>query len=132
MLNDDTAPACSSWPRNWPTLARSSKWSISRQLGQQQETLDQAEQKMQEWQDLWDQFRREFHQVHEAAQIENRGIEHIERQVQRTEQQRVRLQQELDGLDTSAAVREINELEGAVEARCRRVRRDHGPGADTR
>ena len=72
---------------------------------------------MQEWQDLWDQFRREFHQVHEAAQIENRGIEHIERQVQRTEQQRVRLQQELDNLDASEAIREIDALEGSVEAR---------------
>ena len=89
----------------------------NRQLQQQQETLDRAEEKMQEWQDLWDQFRREFHQVHEAAQIENRGIEHIERQVQRTEQQRVRLQQELDNLDASEAIREIDALEGSVEAR---------------
>ena len=89
----------------------------NRQLQQQQETLERAEGKMQEWQDLWDQFRREFHRVHEAAQIENRGIEHIERQVQRTEQQRARLQQELDNLDTSEAVREINQLEGSVEAR---------------
>ena len=41
----------------------------------QQERLDLAEVQMQEWQELWDEFRREFHQVHEAAQIENRGIE---------------------------------------------------------
>ena len=73
--------------------------------------------KMQEWQELWDQFRREFHQVHEAAQIENRGIEHIERQVQRTDQQRARLQQELENLDSSAAIREITVLEASVAAR---------------
>ena len=91
--------------------------SGNERLRQHQQALDDAEVKMQEWQELWDQFRREFHQVHEAAQIENRGIEHIERQVQRTEQQRARLQQELDNLDMSEAVREINELESAVEGR---------------
>ena len=87
------------------------------QLQQQQQDLDKAEAQMQEWQELWDEFRREFHQVHEAAQIENRGIEHIERQVQHTEQQRARLQQELDGLDSSEAVREIDRLEIEVEGR---------------
>lgn len=91
--------------------------SGNQRLRLQQEQLDLAEIKMQEWQDLWDQFRREFHQVHEAAQIENRGIEHIERQVQRTEQQRTRLQQELETLDMSAAVREISVLEASVEGK---------------
>ena len=91
--------------------------SSNDKLQQQQAALDQAEQKMQEWQELWDQFRREFHQVHEAAQIENRGIEHIERQVQHTDQQHARLQQELDNLDASEAVREIAELESGVAAR---------------
>jgi chromosome segregation protein len=91
--------------------------SDNQQLQQQQQALDRAEAKMQEWQELWDQFRREFHQVHEAAQIENRGIEHIERQVRHTEQQRMRLQQELDNLDSSDAVREIDQLEIEVEAR---------------
>ncbi len=85
-------------------------------LQQQQQQLEQAETKMHEWQELWDQFRREFHSVHEAAQIENRGIEHIERQVQRTEQQRARLQQELDSLDAEAAVREIDELQASANA----------------
>jgi chromosome segregation protein len=90
--------------------------SSSNDLQQQQQAQEEAEQKMQDWQELWDQFRREFHHVHEAAQIENRGIEHIERQVQRTDQQRLRLQQELDNLDATAAVREISELEADVAA----------------
>jgi len=85
-------------------------------LRQQQLALTQAEEKMQEWQELWDQFRREFHRVHEAAQIENRGIEHIERQVKHTEQQRLRLQQELENLDASEAMQEIDQLEANVEA----------------
>ena len=86
-------------------------------LQRQQEALDRAEAKMQEWQELWDEFRREFHQVHEAAQIENRGIEHIERQVRHTEQKREQLQLELDTLNRSEAVKEFTELESAVEAR---------------
>ena len=86
------------------------------ELQQHQLTAADAEQKMQEWQDLWDQFQRKFHQVHESAQIENRGIEYIERQVQHTDQQRGRLQQELDGLDASDIVQEIDELENGVEA----------------
>jgi chromosome segregation protein len=90
--------------------------SSSNNLQQQQQAQQEAEEKMVEWQELWDQFRREFHHVHEAAQIENRGIEHIERQVQRTDQQRVRLQQELDNLDATVAVREISELEASVDA----------------
>ena len=90
--------------------------SSNQNLEQQQAAAAQAEEKMHEWQELWDQFRREFHQVHESAQIENRGIEHIERQVQRTEQQRLRLQSELDTLDASEAVQEIDQLESSVEA----------------
>ncbi len=90
--------------------------SGSNHLQQQQQAQETAEGKMQEWQEHWDQFRREFHHVHEAAQIENKGIEHIERQVQRTDQQRLRLKEELGNLDATAAVREINELEAGVAA----------------
>ena len=63
-----------------------------------------------------DSFRREFHQVHESAQIENRGIEHIERQIRHSEQRREKLQNELNQLDSSVFEREIRELEGQVEA----------------
>ena len=85
-------------------------------LAGRQEALARAETRMQEWQDLWDEFRREYHQAHEAAQIENRGIEHIERQVRHTDERRGRLREELDRLDASAAIREIGELEDRVEA----------------
>ena len=86
------------------------------ELESKETALHEAEDKMQEWQELWDEFRREFHQVHEAAQIENRGIEHLERQVQRTDQQRARLQQELDQLDATDAVQQIDALESEVDA----------------
>ena len=86
-------------------------------LQQQEETFATAESNMQAWQEQWDQFRREFHQVHESAQIENRGIEHIERQVSLADQRRTRLQEELNGLDASAFVQEINSLEAGIEAK---------------
>ena len=87
-----------------------------RRLQQAEQDAADSEGKMAEWQEIWDQFRREFHQVHESAQIENRGIEHIERQVRHTDERRGRLQQELDGLDASEIVREIDALENDVEA----------------
>ncbi len=79
--------------------------------------LEQAEREMAAWQDQWDIFRREFHQTHESAQIENHGIEHIERQLQQSQKRSNRLQEELQTLDTSTFDREIIELAQAVEAR---------------
>ena len=86
-------------------------------LQEHQQAVAAAETAMHEWQELWDEFRREYHEIHEAAQIENRGIEHIERQVEHTSRQRAKLSQELDQLDASAAVSEIDALESSVEAR---------------
>ncbi len=82
---------------------------------QQQSVLSEAESAMHLWQDLWDNFRRDYHQVHELAQIENRGIEHIERQISQSDQQRQRLQQELSGLESSDFNDQIAQLENAVE-----------------
>ncbi|MCP4188555.1 MAG: chromosome segregation protein SMC [Gammaproteobacteria bacterium] len=82
-----------------------------------EDSLAQVEQEMTTWQDQWDAFRREFHQVHESAQIENRGIEHIERQVQQSQKRSNRLHEELQTLDTTAFNREIIELEQSVEAK---------------
>ena len=80
-------------------------------------SVSSAETEMAGWQDQWDNFRRDFHQVHESAQIENRGIEHIERQVQQAQKRSARLQEELQSLDTSAYDSEIIELEQSIEAR---------------
>jgi len=76
-----------------------------------------VESEMANWQDQWDSFRRDFHQVHESAQIENRGIEHIERQVQQAQKRNSRLQEETQSLDTSAYDREIVSLEQSIDAR---------------
>jgi chromosome segregation protein len=86
-------------------------------LEERQQAVAAAEGQMHDWQENHDEFRREYHRVHEAAQIENRGIEHIERQVQHTDSRRSRLREELEQLDASAEVREIDALESRVEAR---------------
>jgi len=86
-------------------------------LSSYETNLTEAETGMAGWQDEWDVFRRDFHKVHESAQIENRGIEHIERQVQQSQKRNNRLQEELQSLDTSGFDREILELEQNVEAK---------------
>ncbi len=94
-----------------PSLA-----AAGEELERLQLALDEAESAMQQWQELWDQYRREYHQLHESAQIENRGIEHIERQVRHTEERRARLAQELETLDASELIKDIDTLESRVEA----------------
>ncbi len=86
-------------------------------LQQQQLESTEAEGNMSNWQDQWDQFGREFHQAHESVQIENRGIEHIERQVTQSGQRRKRLLEELELLDTSSIDPEIEQLERLADAK---------------
>jgi chromosome segregation protein len=76
----------------------------------------EAESQMSSWQEVWDQFRRDFHTIHESAQIENRGIEHIERQIRLSQQREERLQEELNSLDTSETENEIIKLENLIES----------------
>ena len=87
------------------------------QLKTEEAKQQQVESEMSAWQEQWETFRREFHRVHESAQIENRGIEHIERQVQQAHKQSSRLQQEMQGLNPSGHEQEIQELEHSIEAR---------------
>jgi chromosome segregation protein len=91
--------------------------TMGKELEINQQAATQAENDMNTWQEKWDRFNRNFHQVHESAQIENRGIEHIERQVDQSSRRRGRLQEELQSLDVSAYDREIETLELDTEAK---------------
>ena len=91
--------------------------TIGKELELNQQAVTQTENDMTAWQEKWDAFNRNFHQVHESAQIENRGIEHIERQVDQSSQRRGRLQEELQSLDISAYDSEIETLELDAEAK---------------
>jgi chromosome segregation protein len=91
--------------------------SATTEFQMQEQASVQAETDMSVWQEKWDQFRRDFHKIHESAQIENRGIEHIERQLRQSDQRREKFQVELKTLDTSAFDQEIINLEQQVEAK---------------
>ena len=90
---------------------------LVKELEISEQAASQSESDMNAWQEKWDQFNRDFHKIHESAQIENRGIEHIERQVDQSAQRRVRLQEELLSLDTTAYDSEIESLELRAEAK---------------
>ena len=91
--------------------------AMTKELEQREQLVVETENEMNAWQETWDQFNREFHAVHESAQIENRSIEHIERQLHQSHQRRSRLQQELNTLDTASQVKEIAALEQNSEAK---------------
>ena len=91
--------------------------SSTAEFQMQEQASVQAEADMAAWQEKWDQFRRDFHKIHESAQIENRGIEHIERQLRQSDQRREKFQAEFKTLDTSAFDQEIINLEQQAEAK---------------
>lgn len=82
-----------------------------------QQAVIESETGMSSWQEQWDQFSREYHQAHESVQIENRGIEHLERQVTQSEARRKRLLDELDSLDISSIEPVIEQLQRQADAK---------------
>jgi chromosome segregation protein len=99
------------------TLIRPKLEAMMNELAVREETATRTEFEMNTWQENWDLFNSDFHQIHESAQIESRSIQHIETQVQQVEQRRNRLQQELEGLDTSSYSQAIKTLENQAEAK---------------
>ncbi len=91
--------------------------AMTNELAVREETATRSEIEMNTWQENWDLFNSDFHQIHESAQIESRSIQHIETQVQQAEQRRNRLQLELEGLDTSSYSKKIKTLENQAEAK---------------
>jgi chromosome segregation protein len=87
-------------------------------LGQQYEQAQQArvdaEQAMSAWQQSWDSFNQQYHQAHQAVQVENKGIEHIERQVVQGNQRLARMQAEHESLDVSEFDRQLAELDEKI------------------
>jgi len=98
-------------------LIRPELEAMMKEFEQRERSAAQTENEMHNWQEIWDQFNRDFHAVHESAQIENRSIELVERQVQQSQQKRDRLEAELKTLDTSPQVEEIEALEQNSEAK---------------
>ena len=90
------------------------------ELGQAYETAQkaqiEAENRMNQWQGEWDEFNQHYHKAHQSVQVENKAIEHIERQILQGDQRMNRLHAEKDGLDLHAWDEQINELDARVQA----------------
>ncbi|MFV2032734.1 MAG: chromosome segregation protein SMC, partial [Gammaproteobacteria bacterium] len=86
-------------------------------LEEHQQAVTEVEGNMTGWQDQWDRFNREYHQVHESVQIENRGIELTEKQAVQAGQRRKSLLDELATLESSSIDPEIERLELQSDAK---------------
>ena len=69
-----------------------------------------AEQRMQEWQEAWDDFNRRAAEPTQTAQVERSQIEHMERQMERARQRADRLEEERERLNDDGLTDEIEEL----------------------
>jgi len=82
-----------------------------------QQAQQQAEIQMTDWQSQWDEFNQQYHQAHQAVQVENKAIEHIERQVLQSDQRIARLNTEKESLDVHSFDAQIEQLGEQCEAK---------------
>ncbi len=83
---------------------------------QAQQAQIEAENQMNQWQGEWDEFNQHYHKAHQSVQVENKAIEHIERQILQADQRMNRLRGEKDSLDLHAWDQQIAELDDKVKA----------------
>lgn len=81
------------------------------------ETLSQAEQAMQSWQNEWEAFNQQAAEPAQTAQVERTRINHLEQQGGNLERRLQRLDEELGRLDDSQLLAEITELENTEALR---------------
>jgi len=90
-----------------------------KQAIKQQEYLENAltesEHAMLTWQKEWDEFNKQFHDVQQAAQLENKSIEHIEKQLLQLNNRLNSFKVELKTLDADVYNDEITSLEQHAE-----------------
>lgn len=86
----------------------------------QQATLEQvlsdSEQAMLQWQKEWDEFNKHYHDMHQSVQVENKTIEHLERQLLQLKNRLDNYQKELSQLDNSIYNDEIESLDKQSQA----------------
>ncbi|MBC8211920.1 MAG: chromosome segregation protein SMC [Gammaproteobacteria bacterium] len=82
---------------------------------QAQHSQQEAEQQMSQWQGRWDDFNQRYHQSHQAVQVENKAIEHIERQILQSDQRIERLNNEKNSLDMHSFDEQIQQLNEKLE-----------------
>ncbi len=84
---------------------------LSKIYDQAQQSQVQAESQMNQWQSRWDEFNQLYHKSHQSVQVENKAIEHIERQIYQADQRIARLNNEKDSLDVHSLDGQIQQLD---------------------
>ena len=87
---------------------------LSHSYEQAQQAQIEADNQMNQWQNRWDEFNQQYHQAHQAVQVENKGIEHTERQILQADQRISRLEAEKQSLDVTAYDAQIQELDEKI------------------
>ncbi len=80
-----------------------------------QQAQIQAENEMNQWQSRWDHFNQSYHEAHQSVQVENKAIEHIERQALQARHRKSKLGDELSALDVNIFDRQIKEIDEKVK-----------------
>ncbi len=91
--------------------------SVSEAFEMAQQAQQQAEVQMADWQLQWDEFNEQYHQAHQSVQVENKAIEHIERQILQSDQRIARLNAEKESLDVHSFDQQIEQLGEQCDAK---------------
>jgi chromosome segregation protein len=89
---------------------------LSQAYEKAQQAQVEAEKQMTQWQSRWDEFNQLYHQSHQSVQVENKAIEHIERQILQSDQRITRMKNEKDSLDVGLYDEQIGELDERIKA----------------
>ena len=88
---------------------------VSQAYDQAVQTQTQAESQMNQWQHHWDEFNQRYHQSHQSVQVENKAIEHIERQLLQSDQRISRMNSEKESLDLHSFDSQIEQFNEKIE-----------------
>ncbi len=89
--------------------------TTQRQQQQLETDLSNSELAMLNWQKEWDESNKNYHDVHQAAQLENKTIEHLEKQLLQFKSRLDRLAEESKSLDTHVYSNEILSLDEVID-----------------
>ena len=95
--------------------------TITQQQTSIEKNLFQSEQAMLTWQKEWDEFNKQFHDVQQTAQLENKSIEHLEKQLLQLKNRLESFEAELKTLDSDIYNDEIKSLDDQIDASQRRI-----------
>ncbi len=102
-------------------LVKPSIETVTKQQVDLDKVLTSSEQAMLSWQKEWDDFTKQYHDAQQAAQLKNKSIEHLEKQLLQLKKRLENFEAELKTLDSSAYNDEIKSLELDIEASQKKI-----------